>query len=926
MRRRPVASVLGTEARSARGVKNAGVDRDLPSGVVTFVLTDIVGSTTLWEQVPEAMGAALRVHDGIIAAAVVENGGHLIKSRGEGDSTFSVFSRASDAVRAAHAAQLGLAAATWPTPTAIAVRFAIHTGEAPVADDDYTGSTVNRAARIRSVADGGEVLVSSATAGLVADQLPVDVTLVALGEVRLRDLRRPEVIYGLAGPGLPPVRTRARGESAAAVLAGRGVTRREADVLAALADRLTNGEIAVRLSVGERTVETHVSSLLRKLGVSGRAELSTIAKEMAATATPPALPPVIEMLARRSSCVGRQDERAQLLACWERAAGGAMIVAVVTGEAGMGKSRLVAELAIDVDVRGGRVLFGSCSERSEVPYQPFVEALSGVIADTPEIQLRDHVGRKSVALARALPDLADRLGLLMPREVLDVEAERHATQDALHSFLSNVARGHPTLLIVEDVHWASPTTRDAIRRIARTSGHSGLLVLATTRDTAPDVDAHLAQWLADMARLPAAEVVAVVGLDVAAAQAVITEVGGTLDAPTAVRETGGNPLFLREMATARQSSRTLQGFLADRYSLVPETDLDVLDVAVILGQTVHAEVVAAAAERPVHEVIHVLDRAGAAGLVQPLAGSAGRYSFVHALFRSVRYESMPTSQRLRLHAAAARALMPRADDPRVLPELAFHACVAAPLGGAADAVALARRAAEQAARAGDATTAVAHYRAALEAIDHLTPPDQRLRLELSIRLGTELTHIDARRGRESLAAAAEQARELGEAVSFADAVCSMAILGGSMSPGSDDPTFIAYAEDALALLGPEDEAWHIRVLATLGTHVGLGSQPARGREMVREALERARRLGDQYVLTRTLMSAPYVDAARGFDERIAAGRELVELGHAVGSPAITRLACYWLRSAYRQAGDFTQMQHWAEVGRRTGAPPSLNDQ
>ena len=589
-------------------VKNAGVDHDLPSGVVTFVLTDIVGSTKLWEQAPEAMGAALRTHDAIINKAVVENRGVFVKSRGEGDSTFSVFARASDAVRAAYAAQVEIVRAAWPTSPAISVRFAVHTGEAVGADDDYTGTTVNRAARIRSVAEGGEVLVSAATAGLVADQLPVDVALVALGEVRLRDLKRPESIYALAAPGLPAARARPRGETGAALLAGRGVTRRETDVLHALADRLTNGEIAARLSVGERTVETHVSSLLRKLEVSGRVDLANIAKQIAAVAAPPALPPMLEMLAQRSSCAGRRDERARLLACWERAASGAVVLAAVTGEAGIGKSRLVAELAIDVDVRGARVLFGSCSERSQVPYQPFVEALSEIVAATPEIQLRDDVGRKGVALARVLPELAERLGLSVPREILDAEGERHAMHDALRSYLSHLARSHPTLLIVEDLHWASPTTREAIRHIVRTPGHSALLIVVTARDTAPDLDAHLARWLADLTRMPAAEVVALPGLDVAAAQELIAEVGGTLDATAAVRDTGGNPLFLREMATARQSSRTLQGLLANRYSLVPESDLDVLDAAVVLGQTIHAELVAAATERSVLEIIDVLER------------------------------------------------------------------------------------------------------------------------------------------------------------------------------------------------------------------------------------------------------------------------------------------------------------------------------
>lgn len=136
----------------------------LPSGVVTFVLTDIVGSTRLWESVPAAMETALARHDEILAAAVADHGGVLLKSRGEGDSTFSVFALATDALATAYAAQVALVAARWPSEAPLAVRFAVHTGEAVERDGDFLGPAVNRAARLRAVAHGREV-ESSAGAG-----------------------------------------------------------------------------------------------------------------------------------------------------------------------------------------------------------------------------------------------------------------------------------------------------------------------------------------------------------------------------------------------------------------------------------------------------------------------------------------------------------------------------------------------------------------------------------------------------------------------------------------------------------------------------------------------------------------------------------------------------------------------------------------
>ena len=125
----------------------------LPSGTVTFLLTDIEGSSHLWEQHPAAMQTALARHDALLSSVVALHGGFVIKSRGEGDSLFAVFARASDAVAAALTGQRALTSEPWPLPQPLRVRMALHTGEAELRDSDYYGSPVNRAARIRSAAE-----------------------------------------------------------------------------------------------------------------------------------------------------------------------------------------------------------------------------------------------------------------------------------------------------------------------------------------------------------------------------------------------------------------------------------------------------------------------------------------------------------------------------------------------------------------------------------------------------------------------------------------------------------------------------------------------------------------------------------------------------------------------------------------------------
>ncbi|MCC6174426.1 MAG: hypothetical protein IT305_03890 [Chloroflexi bacterium] len=176
---------------------------ELPSGTVTFLLTDVEGSTALWEQAPEAMRTALARHDELFELAVVEYRGVHIRPRGEGDSRFAVFASAADAVAAALAIQRAFVAEPWSTPRPIKVRTGIHLGEAQLREGDYYGSAVNRCARIRGIGHGGQTLLSEAVVTLVRDGLPQGTTLRDLGEHRLKDLIRHERVFQVTAPDLP---------------------------------------------------------------------------------------------------------------------------------------------------------------------------------------------------------------------------------------------------------------------------------------------------------------------------------------------------------------------------------------------------------------------------------------------------------------------------------------------------------------------------------------------------------------------------------------------------------------------------------------------------------------------------------------------------------------------------------------------------
>ena len=167
----------------------------------------------------------------------------------------------------------------------------------------------------------------------------------------------------------------------------RGVTARELDVLAAVGERLTNAEIADRLGVSERTVESHVSSLLRKLEVSGRRQLGALAptSPRSASGSSPESGGLLLPLARmveRGGCFGRDGELRQLLGHWDAAARQTGVV-LIRGEPGIGKSRLAAELAAEVHERGGRVVLGVCVDGPQRPYEPFVAALADAVGSHP---------------------------------------------------------------------------------------------------------------------------------------------------------------------------------------------------------------------------------------------------------------------------------------------------------------------------------------------------------------------------------------------------------------------------------------------------------------------------------------------------------------------------------------------------------------
>ena len=182
---------------------------ELPSGTVTFLFTDVEGSTRLLKQLGEGYGDVLAAHQSILREAFANSNGQEIDT--QGDSFFVAFSRAKDAVAAAVDGQRRLAAYPWPEGAELRVRMGVHTGEPVVGPERYVGLAVHRAARVMAAGHGGQILLTSVTRELVEDDLEAGMSLRDLDEHRLKDLDRPERLFQVVAEGLasefPPLRT-----------------------------------------------------------------------------------------------------------------------------------------------------------------------------------------------------------------------------------------------------------------------------------------------------------------------------------------------------------------------------------------------------------------------------------------------------------------------------------------------------------------------------------------------------------------------------------------------------------------------------------------------------------------------------------------------------------------------------------------------
>ncbi len=629
LRRLEAAIVAQDSALEAPAAQNlSSVTR-----AVTFLLTDIEGSTAAWEAEADTMGLALARHDELVEQVVTSRGGRLIKTRGEGDATFSVFDRPSAAAAAAIELQEAISREPWTLRRPMLIRVAVHTGEVELRDGDYFGRAVNRAARLRSLAEGGQILCSGAVAELVIDSLPDDVLLADLGMRQLKNLPRPEHVFELRldtadqhrepvpaempieRPGLP------------AVLAGPGPFvgrgRELGQLFSAWQTALADGTNAVLIAgepgVGKTRLAGEWSRRAYDQGalvIYGRCDEDLGAPYQ----------PFAEALRSLVPCIGAKKLRAQR--------GVEALLALVPGLNDV-LPDLAAPTRADPD-----------TERYAL-FDAVVALLGVASADAPVVVILDDL------------HWAAKPTLLLLRHLL--RFGEHARVQVVGTYRStDLDRSHPLAAVLADLH------RSAVSGTVERIQLSGL--------DEDDVSAYVAEAGYD---------------DVELARALASVTGGNpfflIEALRHVEESGGRwdpstlPQGVRE-AVSRRLSR-----------LTPETN-KALGAAAVVGSRFSLDLV----ERVVDDdLVDAFDEAGKAGIVIEEPG--GHYRFNHALVRQSLLAELASVRRMRLHQRIATTLetAPGADD-ELLAELAYHYFECAWAGNAAKAVDYCRRAADQA--------------------------------------------------------------------------------------------------------------------------------------------------------------------------------------------------------------------------------------
>lgn len=599
------------------------------------------------------------------------------------------------------------------------------------------------------------------------------------------------------------------------------------------------------------------------------------------------------------------------------------VAVLVRGEAGIGKTSLAATAAVEAARDGATVLFGRCDEEAIVPFCPWVEALGPFVEALDAAAARRVVADGGAELARLFPTLPAPAGT---ERAPEADSERWRLFEAITRLLVGLAADRPLMLVLEDLHWADPSSTALLRHVLRTTQDADLVVVATTRDDAGPDDP-----VQEVTRqLALGGLLVTVDLEGLSPDGVARLAGDQADREdwprfvTALhQETEGNPFFVNEILRTVAGSR--HQVAADRPFAVPDNVRvllrrrlarlgapveEVLGWASVVGRCFGLDLVTRCSGLPEDAVLDALDVAVDARLVDEQA--VGTYCFSHALVRSTLYDGHSRTRRARMHARVARALeqAPEASAG----ELAHHYLATADLAFLDVGVGYAREAAARAISQLGYEEAASFTQRAIDAVRTLQRGDHEQLGPLLLELGDARSRSgDTVGARDAFLQAADAARTTGHVSWLGSAALGFA--GPSWQGfGTVDDDAIALLEEALAALCPDAVLLRARLQARLAVALYFAHQPGRLTELTDAALATGRELGDVPVLAAALEARLWASwHPDGIADRIATAEELLALAEDAGAGETAAAARRWRLVALLEAGRLDEV--WAEAAR-----------
>ncbi|MGC9963689.1 MAG: AAA family ATPase, partial [Acidimicrobiales bacterium] len=642
--------------------------------------------------------------------------------------------------------------------------------------------------------------------------------------------------------------------------------------------------------------------------------------------------------------VGREAETAAINDATKRvSAGEGREVVLVSGEAGLGKTTLVAEAARAAFDNGCGVLFGHCEEDLATPYQLFAEALRHYVTHASEDQIRAHIEEHGSELSRLVPALASRIPNLPVSKATDTDTERYLLFAAVVGLLATMSKDQPVVLVLDDLQWADKGSLLLLRHLAATEQAMRLLILGTYRDSELSQSHALRETLGVLRRHNGVSRIELAGLDDTGVISLMEATAGhTLDdtgvglAHAVYRETDGNPFFVSEVLrhlaetgaifqdetgrwTADDSMEqialpdSIREVIGGRVVRLGEAAGRILSIAAVIGRDFDLDLLVRATKASEDELLDILDAASAVALVRELADT-GRYNFAHALIQNTLYQDLGPNRRARAHRQVAEALEELCGDrpgARV-GELARHWTSASQPIDLAKAINYSRQAGDSALAALAPADALSYYAQALDLYPQATDPDPVLGIDLAIGLGTAQRQTGDSAFRDTLLGAARRAADLDDT----DRLVAASLAndrGYYTNTGSIDADKVEILEMSLARL-PADNPNRALVLATLCSELTYGSPLERRQALADEAIAIAQSFGDDATIVRVLNHIAYpLQVPSQCGQTLARTADALVRAERVGDPALLFPAAYFRYSAAAAAGDIDEVDRCYEI-------------